>query len=94
MKLDITPSLKAIAFLKDVPARAMKAAGREASWFCVPAGGTLFLKNEPADRIYFVLSGALGAFRESPNGQSEFIGHIRPGEPVGENGAVPGRDRP
>ena len=84
MKLDITPSLKAIAFLKDVPARAMKAAGREASWFCVPAGGTLFLKNEPADQIYFVLSGALGAFRESPNGQTEFIGHIRPGEPVGE----------
>ena len=84
MKLDITPSLKAIAFLKDVPARAMKAAGREAAWFCVPAGGTLFLKGEDADRIYFVLSGALGAFRDTPNGQSEFIGHIRPGEPVGE----------
>jgi NTE family protein len=84
MKLDITPSLKAIAFLKDVPAKAMKAAGREASWFCVPAGGTLFLRNEPADMIYFVLSGALGAFRVNPNGQSEFVGHIRPGEPVGE----------
>ncbi len=84
MKLDITPSLKAIAFLKDVPARAMKVAGREASWFCVPAGGTLFLRNEPADMIYFVLSGALGAFRANPNGQSEFVGHIRPGEPVGE----------
>ena len=86
MKLDITPSLKAIAFLKDVPARAMRAAGREAAWFSVPAGGTLFLKNEPADKIYFVLSGALGAFRETPNGQTEFIGHIRPGEPVGEMG--------
>ncbi|WP_321488546.1 patatin-like phospholipase family protein [uncultured Hyphomonas sp.] len=84
MKLDITTSLKAIAFLKDVPAKAMKAAGREASWFCVPAGGTLFLRNEPADMIYFVLSGALGAFRVNPNGQSEFVGHIRPGEPVGE----------
>ncbi|HPF21911.1 MAG TPA: patatin-like phospholipase family protein [Hyphomonas sp.] len=84
MKLDITPSLKAIAFLKDVPARAMRAAGREAAWFCVPAGGTLFLKGEAADRIYFVLSGALGAFRDNPNGASEFIGHIRPGEPVGE----------
>jgi NTE family protein len=84
MKLDITPSLKAIAFLKDVPAKAMKAAGREASWFCVPAGGTLFLRNEPADMIYFVLSGALGAFRANPNGQTEFVGHIRPGEPVGE----------
>ncbi|KCZ48527.1 MULTISPECIES: patatin-like phospholipase family protein [unclassified Hyphomonas] len=84
MKLDITTSLKAIAFLKDVPAKAMKAAGREASWFCVPAGGTLFLRNEPADMIYFVLSGALGAFRANPNGQTEFVGHIRPGEPVGE----------
>jgi len=84
MKLDITPAVKAIAFLKDVPARAMKAAGREASWFCVPAGGTVFLTGEAADKIYFVLSGALGAFRETPNGQTEFIGHIRPGEPVGE----------
>jgi len=84
MKLDITPSLKAIAFLKDVPAKVMRAAGREAAWYCVPAGGTLFLRNEPADKIYFVLSGALGAFRVNPNGQSEFIGHIRPGEPVGE----------
>ena len=84
MKLDITPSLKAIAFLKDVPAKVMRAAGQEAAWYCVPAGGTLFLRNEPADKIYFVLSGALGAFRVNPNGQSEFIGHIRPGEPVGE----------
>lgn len=86
MKLDFTPSLKAITFLKDVPAKAMKAAGREASWFGIPAGDTLFLKGEPADKIYFVLSGALGAFRETPNGQAEFIGHIRPGEPAGEMG--------
>jgi len=84
MKLDITPSLQTITFLKGVPAKAMKAAGREASWFCVPAGGTLFLRNEPADKIYFVLSGALGAFRETPDGRGEFVGHIRPGEPVGE----------
>ena len=86
MKLDITPSLKNIAFLKDVPARAMRAAGREAAWFSVPAGGTLFLKGELADKIYFVLSGTLGAFRVAANGQSEFVGHIRPGEPVGEMG--------
>ena len=86
MKFDITPTLKAIDFLKGVPAKAMRAAGREAAWFGVPAGGTLFLRGEPADHIYFVLSGALGAFRESASGQSEFVGHIRPGEPVGEMG--------
>ena len=84
MRLDITPSIRTIAFLKDVPARAMRAAGKEANWFSLPAGATLFLKGEAADRIYFVLSGSLGAFRDGPNGRTEFVGHIRPGEPVGE----------
>ena len=84
MKIDVTPALKNIPFLKDVPARAMKAAGKEARWFSLSAGGALFKTGEPADCIYFVLSGSLGAFRESPDGHDEFIGHIRAGEPVGE----------
>jgi hypothetical protein len=84
MNIDVTPALKNIPFLKDVPARAMKAAGKEARWFSLSAGGALFKTGEPADCIYFVLSGSLGAFRESPDGQDEFIGHIRTGEPVGE----------
>ena len=84
MNIDVTPALKNIPFLKDVPARAMKAAGKEARWFSLSAGGALFKTGEPADCIYFVLSGSLGAFRESPDGVDEFIGHIRTGEPVGE----------
>ena len=84
MSIDITPALKNIPFLKDVPARAMKAAGKEAQWYSLPAGGALFKTGEPADSIYFVLSGTLGAFHEGPEGASEFIGHIRAGEPCGE----------
>ncbi len=84
MSIDVTPSMKSIAFLRDVPARAMRAAGREAIWFSLPAGQPLFLKGEAADKIYFVLSGSLGAFREVASGQTEFVGHIRAGEPVGE----------
>ena len=80
MSIDITPALKNIPFLKDVPARAMKAAGKEAQWYSLPAGGALFKTGEPADSIYFVLSGTLGAFHEGPEGASEFIGHIRAGE--------------
>lgn len=84
MALDVTPTLKSISFLKDVPGRAMKAAGREARWFSLPAGQALFEAGDCANEIFFVLSGALGAFRVGPDGRNEFIAHIRSGEPAGE----------
>lgn len=80
MRTDFTPELKTIPFLKDVSQRAMRSAGKEARWFSLPAGQPLFLAGELADSIYFVVSGALGAFGSN----NEFVGHIRPGEPVGE----------
>lgn len=84
MGINMTPRLKAIEFLKDVPGRAMRAAGKEAQWFSIPAGRPLFLAGEPSDTIYFVLSGTLGIFREGQHDKAEFIGHIRSGEPAGE----------
>ena len=100
LRKEITPDLKTIPLLKDVSQRAMRSAGKEARWFALPAGQPLFLAGEPADSIYFVLSGALGAF----GAKGEFVGHIRPGEPVGEmalflggvgaNGDGEGQDRP
>ncbi|MEO1029448.1 MAG: patatin-like phospholipase family protein, partial [Pseudomonadota bacterium] len=59
-------------------------AGRSASWFTVPAGSPLFKVGEPANSIYFVLSGQLGTFREHAGGEHELISIIRAGEPVGE----------
>ncbi|MEO0550166.1 MAG: patatin-like phospholipase family protein [Pseudomonadota bacterium] len=84
MTLDVVPALASIAFLSDVPKRALKAAGKEARWFSLPAGWPLFKAGELSDSIYFVLSGSLGAFRTMRDGRSEFLGHIRAGEPVGE----------
>lgn len=80
MRPDFTSHLKTIPLLKDVSQRAMKSAEREAQWFSLPAGQPLFLAGEQADSIFFVMSGTLGAF----NAAGEFVGHIRPGEPVGE----------
>ena len=37
-----------------------------------------------SDSIFFVLSGSFGAFKAMRDGRSEFMGHIRTGEPVGE----------
>ena len=81
---DLEPVLKDVPFLKDVPTRALKAAGKEASWYSVAAGWPLFEEGDPPEAIYFVLSGSLGAFRRGPDGSFELIGHIRAGEPVGE----------
>ncbi|MBY9067245.1 patatin-like phospholipase family protein [Hyphomonas sp. WL0036] len=80
LRKDFTPDLKTIPLLKDVSQRAMRSAGKEARWFALPAGQPLFLAGEPADSIYFVLTGALGAF----GAKGEYVGQIRPGEPVGE----------
>lgn len=84
MSLDISPTLQSIPFLGDVPKRALKAAGREARWFCLPAGWELFKAGDISESIFFVLSGSLGAFRRTPDGRNDFVGHIRAGEPVGE----------
>jgi NTE family protein len=84
MGLELVPSLKTIPFLKDAPARALRAAGKEAKWFSLKAGSPLLEAGEMADSIYFVLSGTLGAFRPRENGNMDFLGHVRAGEPVGE----------
>ena len=84
MNIELVPSLKSIPFLKDAPARALRAAGKEAKWFSLKAGSTLFEAGETSNSIYFVLSGTLGAFRPRENDSMEFLGHVRAGEPVGE----------
>lgn len=84
MSLDLASTLKLIPFLKDAPARALRAAGREAQWYSLKAGTALFEAGELATHIHFLLSGSLGAFRTHEIKDAEFLGHIRQGEPVGE----------
>ena len=82
--------LSQIPFLKDAPRSALRAAQKDAVHYSIPGGGPLFLTSDPSDSIYFVLSGSLGAFKDTPDGRTEFIGHIRAGEPVGEMSLISG----
>ena len=52
----------------------------DAVWFSLPGGATLYNSGEPSDTLYFVRAGRLGAFRRDENGESQFLGVIRPGE--------------
>lgn len=62
----------------------------EATWFSLPGGVTLFDAGEPADHLYFVRAGRLGAFRREEGHEPQFLGVIRPGEPAGEMSMISG----
>ncbi len=86
----LLPTLKSVPFLRDAPAKALKAAEKETRYFGLPGGWKLFEIGEPSDTIYFVLSGSLGAFRRTQDDKLELVGHIRSGEPVGEMSMIAG----
>ncbi|WP_411286586.1 cyclic nucleotide-binding domain-containing protein, partial [Phenylobacterium sp.] len=56
----------------------------DASWFSLPGGQRLYGAGDPADQLYFVRAGRLGAFRHEEGQEPQFLGVIRPGEPAGE----------
>ncbi len=87
---EFAPRLASVPFLQDAPKSALKAVERDTTHFSIPGGGNLFEQGDPGDAIYFLVSGSLGAFRQTPDGRNEFVGHIRAGEPVGEMSLVAG----
>ena len=62
----------------------------EAAWFSLPGGRVLFHSKEPADRLYFLLTGRLGVIERDRGQDARFVGVIRPGEPAGEMALIAG----
>jgi NTE family protein len=58
------------------------------SWFSLPGGQTLYSPGDPADKLFFVRTGRLAAFRHEEGQEPHFLGVIRPGEPAGEMSLV------
>ncbi|MGV9006652.1 MAG: patatin-like phospholipase family protein [Brevundimonas sp.] len=61
-----------------------------ASWFALTGGEPLFNAGDPSDVLYLLRSGRLGVFRNEDGHPSQFVGVIRPGEPVGEMAMLAG----
>lgn len=61
-----------------------------ARWFSLPGGAHLYDGGEPANEIYLVRAGRLGAFRREEGQERQFLGVIRPGEPAGEMAMIAG----
>ena len=67
-----------------------KSAASEASWFLLPGGGRLFSAGDEAETLYLLRAGRLGVFRREEGRDSQFLGVVTPGEPVGEMAMIAG----
>ena len=77
--------------LEDTLARIFeKSAASEASWFLLPGGGRLFSAGEEAETLYLLRAGRLGVFRKEEGSETQFLGVVTPGEPVGEMSMIAG----
>lgn len=62
----------------------------QASWFALTGGEPLFSAGNEADSLYLLRSGRLGVFQRSEGQPPQFLGVVRPGEPVGEMALIAG----
>jgi NTE family protein len=76
--------------LETALARIFEDAESAASWFTLPGGVRLYAHGETADTLYLVRSGRLGVFKHEEGHEPQFLGVIKPGEPVGEMSLIAG----
>jgi NTE family protein len=81
--------LAALPLFSGLPKHIVDEAVTELEWMSLPGGRVLFEAGNPADAVYFVVSGCLGVY--GPGG--ELIGRIAAGETVGEIGLIVSRPR-
>ncbi len=81
--------LASLPLFSGLPKTVIDAAVAELEWISLPGGSLLFESGAPADSVYFVVSGCLGAFGAG----GELAGRIAAGETVGEMGLIVSRPR-
>ncbi len=62
----------------------------DVTWFSLPGGRTLYAAGDPAETLYFVRAGRLGAVRREEGHEQQFLGVIKSGEPAGEMALIAG----
>jgi len=71
-------------------ARVFEDQNTKASWFALTGGELLFSAGDAPDSLYLLRSGRLGVFRQEEDQLPQFLGVIKPGEPVGEMALIAG----
>lgn len=65
----------------------------EFDWVAIQGGTTLFEAGDMPDALYCVISGSLGAFKQTAEGHRRMVGRIAAGEIAGEMALISGKPR-
>src|SRR5688572_831036 len=93
LRSDLRAVLGALPLFAGLDDDTIAAIASEAEWLSLPGGATLFDAGEPADAMYVVLSGCLGAFAPKSAERRRSMGRVLAGDTVGEMGVISGRPR-
>ncbi len=82
----------ALPLFAGLDAASLQQVAAELEWLVMPGGEELFHESDPADAVYVLLAGSLGAFR-GEGAEMRLVGRIHPGETVGEMALLSGHPR-
>lgn len=85
--------VRSLPLFQELDASTLDAIGAQIELFAIPGGTILFEAGELPDALYFVISGALGAYAPTPDGHRRLVGRIMAGETVGEMALISGKPR-
>jgi len=86
--LDTHALLRELALFQHLDETTLDELAGELEWFALPGGATLFELGDPADSLYVLKSGSLGAFKPDVKGELHLDGIVAAGETVGELGLI------
>lgn len=93
MTIEIEP-LKSIPYFADLSSEELQAIMLHVFEKSVDRGEIILLDEEPPEAIYFVISGAVKAFKTSAEGKEQILCIIRPGESFNDVAAFDGGPNP
>lgn len=88
-----TSVFASLPLLSGIEEASIAAIASELEWFALGGGSVLFNEGDPGDSLYILASGLLGAFRAGTDGEPRLLGHVSPGETVGELALLAGQPR-
>jgi CRP-like cAMP-binding protein len=83
-----TPELKGIRILAGLSDDELEALGKRGQIVGFPPGQVLFKQGQPADAMYFVIEGKVGAYATGPSGGELHLKTIEDGGHFGEIGLL------
>jgi len=90
---DLSVVFNELPLFKGLDHTFLREIAQAAEWLSLPGGATLFCAGDPADALYVVLSGCLGAFSPGEGRNGRFVARVAAGDTVGEMGLISGRPR-